>query len=88
MSIVSPGYIKTQLSTNALSGDGSQHGVTDATTASGMEPHYVAHKIMMTIATGRRELLVAATHHKLAVYLKLLCPALMDWILQRRSKVN
>lgn len=85
---MSPGYIKTQLSSNALSADGSRHGVTDATTASGMEPGHVAHRVMIAVATQRRELVLAKAHHRLAVYLKILSPSILDWILTRRSKVN
>lgn len=88
MCVICPGYIQTQLSTNALSGDGSKHGVTDATTAGGMEPHYVASRIMTAVATGKREVVFAKAHHCLAIYLKFFCPTLLDWILQRRSKVN
>ena len=88
VSLISPGYIKTQLSSNALSGDGSAHGVTDPNTASGMDSHYVAMEIVMAVATGKRELVLAKAHHQLAIYLKLFCPGLLDWMLQRRSKVN
>ena len=86
--MISPGYIKTQLSTNALSGDGSQHGVTDANTARGMDPHYVAHQVMVAVATENRELVIAKVHHSLAIYLKLFFPSLLNWILTKRSKVN
>lgn len=86
--VVCPGYIKTQLSSNALRGDGRTHGVTDATTAAGMDPHYAAQKIVMAMATGERELVLAKMHHQLSVYLKVMCPSLLDWLLRRRSKVN
>ena len=88
VSIVSPGYIKTALSSNALSADGSQHGVTDANTASGMDPADAAHRVMTAIATEKRELIIAKAHHRLAVYLKLFFPSVLDWALRRRSKVN
>ncbi|RWS29733.1 dehydrogenase/reductase SDR family protein 7-like protein, partial [Leptotrombidium deliense] len=34
--VINPGYINTNLSVNALTGNGSKHGILDATTASGM----------------------------------------------------
>lgn len=86
--VISPGYIKTALSSNALSADGSQHGVTDTNTAKGMDPADVAHRVMMAVATGNRELIIAKAHHHLAVYLKLFFPSLLDWTLKKRSKVN
>ena len=88
VSVISPGYIKTALSSNALSADGSQHGVTDANTARGMEPGDVAHRVMIAVATGNRELIIAKVHHHLAVYLKLFFPSLFDWALRKRSNVN
>ena len=41
VTVVSPGYVNTALSVNALSPDGSKYGVVDATTASGASPHKV-----------------------------------------------
>ncbi len=88
VSIISPGYIKTALSSNALSADGSQHGVTDASTARGMEPADVAHRVMTAVATNKKELIIAKAHHHLAVYLKIFFPSILDWALRKRSKVN
>ena len=88
VSIISPGYIKTALSSNALSADGSQHGVTDANTAKGMDPGDVAHRVMITVATGNKELIIAKAHHHIAIYLKLFFPSLLNWVLRKRSKVN
>ena len=35
--LISPGYIRTSLSLNAVTGNGTKYGVTDETTASGMD---------------------------------------------------
>ena len=41
VTVISPGYVNTALSVNALAPDGSKHGVVDATTAAGASPHKV-----------------------------------------------
>lgn len=88
VTMVSPGYISTQLSVNALTGDGSQHGVVDATTAKGMDPHDAAKAILQAVASGKREVILAKPLHHLAVYMNVLCPALLGWVLKKRSQIT
>ena len=86
ITVVSPGYIRTQLSMNALAGDGTPHGVMDNSTARGMSPETVAKEIVMAVACGKRELVVAKPLHRLAVYVNMLAPGLLDWVLQMRAR--
>jgi len=46
---ISPGYIKTSLSKNALTGDGSKHGQMDSTTNNGVEPEVMANDIILAL---------------------------------------
>lgn len=85
VTVISPGYIKTQLSLNALSGDGTNHGVLDKTTSRGMSPSKAAWAILRAVAEGKRELILAKPVHKLAVYLRVFCPSLLDWFLAQRT---
>jgi len=52
---ICPGYIATDLSLNALRGDGSAHGAMDATTAAGMDPARLAADILTAVAEGQHE---------------------------------
>ena len=88
VTMISPGYISTQLSVNALTGDGSQHGVVDATTAKGMDPHDAAKVILHAVASRQREVILAKPFHHLAVYMNLLCPSVLDWVLKKRSQIT
>lgn len=83
---VSPGYIRTNLSNSALTGDGSAYGRTDATTEAGAAPADVAVQLLDRIVTGgEQDFTIAATTSAVAaVYLRTLCPALLRWILVRR----
>ena len=56
---VLPGSIKTQVAANALQGDGTARGVSDANIEAGMDPAECARRILDGLAEGRREILVA-----------------------------
>ena len=83
--VVSPGYIKTDISLNALTGEGNRHGQMDGRIQQGMSPLGAAQAVMQAVAEGKRELVLAPLLHQLAVYLRVLCPSVLDWILIRRK---
>jgi short-subunit dehydrogenase len=56
---VLPGSVRTQVAANALQGDGSARGTSDANIEAGMDPAECARRILDGLATGRREILVA-----------------------------
>lgn len=58
ITIVVPGYIRTNVSQNALRGDGTPYGKTDDTHANAMLPTEAAPKILHAVATGRAEVRV------------------------------
>ncbi len=84
--MVCPGYIKTSLSLNALTCEGNKHRVMDRRTERGMPPLRAAQAILQATAEGRRELILASPLHQLAVYMRTLCPTLLDWAINRRSQ--
>jgi len=83
VTVVNPGYIRTNLSRNALSGDGSKHGVLDPTTASGMCPSFVAEQILDCVMYPQNELTLADLKTQVAIYLRTVWPSLyfklMEW---------
>lgn len=52
VTIISPGYVKTNLSLNAMKGDGSSYGKMDKTTMNGMKSEVCAHESLKAIARG------------------------------------
>jgi dehydrogenase/reductase SDR family member 7B len=56
---VLPGSVRTQVAANALQGDGSARGTSDANIEAGMDPGECARRILDGLAEGRREILVA-----------------------------
>ena len=83
---VSPGYIRTNLSNSAITGNGTAYGQTDATTAAGEEPATVAVQLLDRIVSGGEEdFTIAATFSAVAaVYLRTLCPGLLRSLLVKR----
>ena len=83
---VSPGYIRTNLSLSAVTGDGSAHGSMDETTANGADARDVAIEILdSAVARGKGDFVVAATvSAKVAIWLRLLFPGVLQNLLVKR----
>ncbi len=82
---VSPGYIRTNLSLSAVTGDGSAHGTMDETTANGADPRDVAVEILNKACKGDADFVVAATASaKVAIWLRLLFPKVLQNLLVKR----
>jgi dehydrogenase/reductase SDR family protein 7B len=83
--IVSPGYIRTNLSQSAIMGNGKNYGKTDVTTANGKDPDEVAATIMNSVAREQMDFIVAATFSaKVGLWLKVLAPSFLDNMLVKR----
>jgi short-subunit dehydrogenase len=54
-----PGSVRTQVAANALQGDGTSRGTSDANIEAGMDPDECARQILGAITAGKRELVVA-----------------------------
>lgn len=85
VTVISPGYIATNLSLNSVTGNGSVYGEMDETTKGGMSPEYVADSIVGCLVNGCEELLLAPVLHHLAVILRTLSPSLITRIMRRRA---
>lgn len=83
--VASPGYIRTNLSRSAITGDGTLHGKLDKTTANGADPKEVAVAVLDKVAAGKKDFIVAATTSaKIAIWMRLLCPGILQKILVKR----
>jgi short-subunit dehydrogenase len=58
--VIAPGSVRTDVSRNALTADGSRRGVSDAAIDNGMPPAQAAEAILAGIEAGKRELILAA----------------------------
>lgn len=66
--VIAPGSVRTNVSKNALTADGSKRGVSDAAIDNGLPPEEVAQSILAAVESGKRELILAkAAEHDIAV---------------------
>jgi dehydrogenase/reductase SDR family protein 7B len=84
VSIVCPGYIKTNVSKNALTADGSKHRVLDNTQEKGMDSDKFSRKMLKKIAQGRMEFNIGGPEIY-AIYLMRFIPWLVFRV-QRKIK--
>jgi short-subunit dehydrogenase len=57
--VVAPGSVRTNVSRNALDAHAKVRGVSDASIDNGMDPVLAAERILESVATGKRELILA-----------------------------
>lgn len=88
VTVASPGYIKTALSLNALTGTGQVYGVMDKAIQQGYSPEYVANCILKAVLKDEKDLVITPFAPKAAMYLRRLWPSLYFWIMQRRAKTT
>ena len=86
VTIVSPGYVRTSLSLNALNADGSLYNKMDETTAGGMEPLAVAENILVSIARKETDVVLADAKTTAAVQLKAMLPDVIAWVMVKRAR--
>jgi dehydrogenase/reductase SDR family member 7B len=86
VTMICPGFIKTQVSVNALTADGSPLNFMDDAQANGMSAETCAHKIYNALHKQKEEVNIGGKEI-LAVYVKRLFPSLFSKII-RKAKVR
>lgn len=81
---VSPGYIKTNLSLNALTGTGGSYGQMDEATENGYTSMYVAEKILDAVVAKSKEEIISPMLPKVAIFIRKYLPSLYFLIMARR----
>ncbi|CAK1581912.1 unnamed protein product [Parnassius mnemosyne] len=85
VSVISPGYVKTSVSLNALTGTGERHGVMDKSTAAGFTPEYVASKILDTVVNKDNELIISQFIGHFAIFVRRTLPSLYFYLTAKRA---
>ena len=84
VTMVCPGFIRTNISLNAVVGDGSQQGTMDAKTGAGMTAEQCAERMVKAVERNKAEVLIGR-YEILAAYIKRLSPALLRRIVRRAA---
>jgi short-subunit dehydrogenase len=85
VTIICPGYIRTNASFNALEGDGKPHNKMDEDIAGGLAPEKCARQIVRAIERRRAEVYVAR-YEKLGLYIDRFAPWLFRRIAQAKAR--
>lgn len=86
VSVIFPGFVRTNVSVAALKGDGSLHGQIDEKIAGAMQPAEFAGKAVAALARGEERIIIAG-REKIAVWLGRLSPGLLARVI-RKIKVT
>ena len=86
ITIVCPGFIKTQVSVNALVGDGSVQNSMDDAQANAMLPEICAKKILKAVELKKEEINIGGKE-TFGVIIKRFCPRYFSKLI-RKAKVT
>lgn len=83
---ITPGFIRTAVSENALNGDGSRYGKMDDDIKTGMDVQKAARIMVRGLAGGKKEIVVSKWLERAGLWIKRICPGLMFWIMAKRAE--
>ncbi len=86
ITLVCPGYVRTNISINALTNDGAAQGTMDDATNKGMDPDILAERILRDIERGKMEVYYGGKE-VLGVYLKRFFPAYFAKVIAKTKVV-
>ena len=87
VTLICPGWIRTNVTLNALTGDGSKLNQMDRTTDQGLLPAQCASEIIKAIEKRKEEVYIGGAKEVFAVYVKRFFPGLFSKIV-RKAKVR
>jgi dehydrogenase/reductase SDR family member 7B len=80
--MVCPGFVKTNISMNAVVGDGSKQGTMDEATDKGLDPEMVALKIIKAMRREKEEIYLGG-REVMGVYMKRFFPRILSRIVRK-----
>ncbi|MGQ0586553.1 MAG: SDR family NAD(P)-dependent oxidoreductase [Gammaproteobacteria bacterium] len=84
--VACPGYVRTDVSRNAVTGAGGTYGKLDPSIARGVAPDYCARKVWRAVEKDREEVLIGK--EALVVYIKRFFPALFSYGVNRADPIR
>ena len=85
VTLVCPGFVNTNVSKNALTGDGSPQNKMDAATENGIQPERFARLMAKAIKSKKEEVYIAGAKEKLAVFAKRFYPKIVSVMIRKLS---
>ena len=85
ITLVCPGFVKTNVSLNALTGDGTPQQKMDTATNNGIAPERFAKLMIKAIKNKKEEVYIAGFKEKLGVFVKRMYPKLLSKMIRKLS---
>jgi short-subunit dehydrogenase len=85
VTLVCPGFVNTNVSKNALTGNGTPQQKMDVATANGIAPDRFAKLMAKAIQNKKEEVYIAGAKEKLGVYVKRFYPKLFSKMIRKLS---
>ncbi|AOW18040.1 short-chain dehydrogenase [Polaribacter vadi] len=85
VTLVCPGFINTNISKNALTGNGTPQQKMDTATANGIQPERFAKLMLKAIEQRKEEVYISGAKEKLGVYVKRFFPKIFSKMIKKMS---
>lgn len=85
ITLVCPGFVNTNISMNALTGDGTAQNKMDVATKNGIDARRFSKLMIKSIVKKKEEVYIAGTKEKLGVYVKRFFPKLLSIMIRKLS---
>jgi len=85
VTLVCPGFVNTNISKNALTGNGTPQQKMDVATANGIDPKHFAKLMAKAIENKKEEVYIAGAKEKLGVYAKRFYPKFLSTMIRKLS---
>ncbi len=83
VTLACPGFVQTNVSLNALTGDGTPQNKMDSATKNGLKPEVFVEKLLKAVLQEKQEVYIGGFKEKLAVYVKRLFPKLLSKMIRK-----
>ncbi len=87
VTLVCPAQVRTNISYQALAGDGDKYGIMDPLIEAGMTPEACAEAIMEAVAKGKHQVLVGTGKPIIGTYVKRLSPTLFTRLVRKAQVI-
>ncbi len=82
---VAPGFVRTEITVNALNAHGHQHAQESENTAGGMEPEEVAKRILRAMEQRKRDCFPSGMREMIGLGLSRVAPGVLDRIMMKTT---
>jgi short-subunit dehydrogenase len=85
VTLACPGFVKTNVSINALTGDGSAQNKMDNATKNGLTPTYFTKVLLKAVQNEKEEVYIGGFKEKLGVYTKRFFPKILSIMIRKMA---